>query len=417
MLRHLPSAWIRCALASGFALAATASWAGEPLWISLGDDAYRLLRAQQPQVVSVTEVALPVTVGRFGARVHDLVHVVRVDEDWLPALSDAVHRDLHRCGGFVVHDSLGSARAAVQRVRELALQPEAVAGNIYQINQQALVQPMVAAVQDSLILQTIDSLSAIQNRYYTTTHGVTASNTIAAQWTALAAGRSDVTVSQFTHPSWPQKSVILTIQGTKKPDQHVVLGGHMDSILSGGMSENSRAPGADDDASGIASLTEALRVLLASGHRPKRTIQFMAYAAEEVGLRGSSAIAADYLTKGRKVTGVLQLDMTNYKGGTRDIYLFTDYTSATQNDFVSRLASTYLPDMTVSTSRCGYACSDHASWNNRGFPASFPFEADFSHSNPFIHSVNDTLANSGNQAAHAGKFAKLAVAYAVELAN
>lgn len=417
-MNRLNRATWRCTAAAGLlALGATASLAGERLWISLGDDAYRLLRAAQPQVVSVTEVDVPVRVGRLGATAQERVHVVRVDEDWLPALSDAVHRDLHRCGGFIVHDSLGHAREAVQQVRQRALQPEAVAGGTYLINQQTLVQPMVAAVQDSLVLQTIDTLSAIQNRYYTTSHGVNASNTIAAQWAALAAGRSDVSVSQFSHPSWPQKSVILTIQGAEKPKQHVVLGGHLDSILSGGTTENSRAPGADDDASGIASLTEALRVLLASGHRPKRTIQFMAYAAEEVGLRGSSAIAADYLAKSRKVTGVLQLDMTNYKGGTKDIYLYTDYTSAAQNDFVARLAAAYLPELTVSTDRCGYACSDHASWFNRGYPASFPFESDFNHHSPFIHTSNDTLANSGNQAAHAAKFAKLAVAFAVELAN
>ena len=51
------------------------------------------------------------------------------------------------------------------------------------------------------------------------------------------------------------------------------------------------APGADDDASGIATLTEVIRVALANGWKPKRTVKFMGYAAEEVGLRGSNAIA------------------------------------------------------------------------------------------------------------------------------
>jgi putative aminopeptidase FrvX len=51
------------------------------------------------------------------------------------------------------------------------------------------------------------------------------------------------------------------------------------------------APGADDDASGIAPLLEVLRIALASGWKPKRTVKFMGYAREEVGLRGSNAIA------------------------------------------------------------------------------------------------------------------------------
>ena len=124
-----------------------------------------------------------------------------------------------------------------------------------------------------------------------------------------------------------------------------------------------------------------------------------------------------YASRSRKVTGVLQLDMTNYRGSSQDIYLYTDYTNAQQNDFLARLVSTYQPSLTVGTDRCGYACSDHASWTNRGYVASFPFESSFSQHNPRIHTVNDTLAFSGDQAAHAAKFARLALSYAVELAN
>ena len=399
-----------------------AAVAGQPVWVTLGDDALRLLQAQRPATVSVDEVRVPVTVpgvaGQGLRRAEDRIHVVRVEEEALPALSSAVHDTLNRCGGFVVHDSLSDARDALARARAQGLAATAqAAASKYAINQQALLNPLLAQVQDSQVYATIAQLSAINNRYYTTSGGTTASNTIRDTWQALAAGRSDVTVSQFSHPGWPQKSVILTIQGTVKPKQFVVLGGHMDSILSGGTSETSVAPGADDDASGIASLTEALRVLLASGHRPQRSIQFMAYAAEEVGLRGSAAIAADYASRSRKVTGVLQLDMTNYRGSSQDIYLYTDYTNAQQNDFLARLVSTYQPSLTVGTDRCGYACSDHASWTNRGYVASFPFESSFSQYNPRIHTVNDTLAFSGDQAAHAAKFARLALSYAVELAN
>ncbi len=47
----------------------------------------------------------------------------------------------------------------------------------------------------------------------------------------------------------------------------------------------------DDDASGIASLTEVIRAAMAMGYRPARTVKFMGYAAEEVGLKGSKEIA------------------------------------------------------------------------------------------------------------------------------
>ena len=73
------------------------------------------------------------------------------------------------------------------------------------------------------------------------------------------------------------------------------------------------APGADDDASGIATLTEVLRIAMAEGYRPRRTVMFMGYSAEEVGLRGSRAIAQRFAAEGRNVVGVLQMDMTNYR--------------------------------------------------------------------------------------------------------
>jgi leucyl aminopeptidase len=143
----------------------------------------------------------------------------------------------------------------------------------------------------------------------------------------------------------------------------------------------------------------------------------MAYAAEEVGLRGSQEIATSYANAGVNVVGVMQLDMTNYKGSVNDIYVYTDYTDSAQNTFVTNLIKTYLPTLKVGTDRCGYGCSDHASWTAKGYYASLPFEAAFNQDNPYIHTANDTYANSGNQADHALKFARLALAYAVELGS
>jgi leucyl aminopeptidase len=200
----------------------------------------------------------------------------------------------------------------------------------------------------------------------------------------------------------------------------VVLGAHQDSTIGGGCS---RAPGADDDASGVASLSEVIRVAMAEGYQPLRTVKFMAYAAEEIGLRGSNEIAASFQQQGINVVGVLQLDMTGFKGSASDIYLISDNTNAAQNAFMEDLIDTYLPTLTRGTTECQYGCSDHASWHSRGYATSFPFEAYFRpfppnpQYNPFIHTQSDTLANIGNNANHALKFAKLSGAYMAELAK
>jgi leucyl aminopeptidase len=264
-------------------------------------------------------------------------------------------------------------------------------------------------LKEANILTMIQQLSANPTRYYTSTTGIAVSSWLRDQWVMLASARPDVTVELFAHAGFSQKSVIATIPGTTKANELVVVGGHIDSISSG-----ATAPGADDDASGIAVMSEVLRALLAVDYRPERTIKFMAYAAEEVGLRGSQDIASKEKAKGTNVVAVIQLDMTNYKGSTKDIYLMQDYTNAAQNTFVGNLIDTYV-GATWATSECGYGCSDHASWYNQGFATSMPAEAAFEDSNPSLHTVNDTLANTGNNAAHSFKFAKLVTAFAAEL--
>ena len=122
----------------------------------------------------------------------------------------------------------------------------------------------------------------------------------------------------------------------------------------------------------------------------------------------------DHQKRKLDVVGALQLDMTNYQGSEKDIWLMKDYTSAAQNTFVIQLIETYV-HATWGLDACGYACSDHAPWYRAGVPASFPFESRMRQRNPSIHTTQDTLEMSGNNAAHAIKFARLATAYAIEL--
>jgi bacterial leucyl aminopeptidase len=72
--------------------------------------------------------------------------------------------------------------------------------------------------------------------------------------------------------------------------------------------------------------------------------------------------------------------------------------------------------VTYGTSLCNYGCSDHASWNNEGYMAAFPFEANFGQHNPNIHTPNDTFSISGT-AEHATKFAKLCAEFLIESAK
>jgi bacterial leucyl aminopeptidase len=329
--------------------------------------------------------------------------VLGIDAGELDHLSEAMHAQHDRCGGFFVHDSLADALAAVA--------PPVPAPPIdYTIDRGDAVRAVLAEIREDEILATIRALSSRKNRYYRSESGAAVSAWLRDRWRGFT-DRADVTVELFDQ-GYPQKSVIMTIPGTTRPDEVVVIGGHLDSIAVGGTASN--APGADDDASGIATLDHVARALLAADFRPERTIQFMAYAAEEVGLRGSLAIARDYQRRGIHVVGALQLDMTNYQGSDRDIWLIDDFTSPAQNAFLAALIERYTT-ATWGVDRCGYACSDHASWHRVGVPASMPHETRSRDRNQHIHTARDTLEVSGNNATHAAKFARLAAAYAIEL--
>jgi len=328
------------------------------------------------------------------------VAVLTFDEDQLDELSDAMHEQHHRCGGFMVHETLEDAFAEAV--------PEKVMD--YTLDRPAVVKAVLPAIDEKRIEATIRELSAMKNRYYQSASGAAASVWLRDRWRSFTT-RTDVTVELMDH-GYEQSSVIMTIRGTTRPDEVVVIGGHLDSIAPGGFSAN--APGADDDASGVSTLTEVARALLAKDFRPERTIKFIAYAAEEVGLRGSLSVVREFKKQKVNVVGALQLDMTNYQGSNKDIWLIKDYTSATQNAFLVSLIETYT-GATWGWDACGYACSDHASWHRAGIPASMPFEARFRDMNQSIHTAKDTLDRSNQNAAHAVKFARLGAAYAIEL--
>src|SRR3546814_4077168 len=146
------------------------------------------------------------------------------------------------------------------------------------VDNRSTVDYWLPQVRESRIRDTIAHLSSYQNRYYASPAGKASAEWIRDSWAALAAGRSDVTTELFTACATcsTQPSVVLTIEGTTLREEVVVLGAHLDSINAyGGGSPGQAAPGADDDASGIAVLTETLRIALASGWRPQRTVKFM----------------------------------------------------------------------------------------------------------------------------------------------
>src|SRR3546814_799653 len=241
--------------------------------------------------------------------------ISEIDATRLEDVAGIVHRTEQRCGGFFAFQTREEAEAFLRSDR--SAQAISAARASYAVDNRSTVDYWLPQVRESRIRDTIAHLSSYQNRYYASPAGKASAEWIRDSWAALAAGRSDVTTELFTACATcsTQPSVVLTIEGTTLREEVVVLGAHLDSINAyGGGSPGQAAPGADDDASGIAVLTETLRIALASGWRPQRTVKFMGYAAEEVGLRGSNAIAQSHRQAG---VGGVAIEGTLPSGGSR----------------------------------------------------------------------------------------------------
>jgi bacterial leucyl aminopeptidase len=395
-----------------------------PIWITMPA---RELAEVREDLRAVAGDRLPTVLATEGD-----VALAATRESLLGDIASAIHERYHRCGGFMAHTTREHAERSL-RAPKVPAEPLVP----YTIDNPAAVNAILGQVTQANIPPVISQLASYWTRYYTTQTGLDAAVWLKSRWEQIGSGRPDVSIAFFDHPGWLQHSVIARINGATIPQEAVVLGAHLDSINGGQPAScnvtpppsSCRAPGADDDASGVASLTEMFRAAMAAGYRPARTVFIMAYAAEEAGLLGSQEIATamsvnnPYRSR-QVVIGALQLDMTNYRSSAPNavdvgIIADTDFTSPPQNAFVEDLMDTYLPTLTKDTvSACGYGCSDHASWTIEGVTAaSFPFEARFGQHNPLIHSSGDTLVNSDPTGAHATKFARLAAAYMAELAK
>ena len=200
-----------------------------------------------------------------------------------------------------------------------------------------------------------------------------------------AANRTDISVAQFAHTGYDQKSITARIHGRDNSAGLVIIGAHLDSI---NVANNAnRSPGADDNGSGTMTVLEAFRVIAASGFVPQFPLEFQWYAAEEVGLLGSQAIAQSYKNQGVPVYAMFNIDMTAYTEPGLQVRVINDNTDAPLTAFITTVIDEYT-NFTWRSYGCGYGCSDHASYNRAGYPSSSVFEPK---TNPRIHTNEDDL--------------------------
>ncbi len=220
----------------------------------------------------------------------------------------------------------------------------------------ARARAIVATVDPAELRATIEKLVSFGTRHtmsdtVSETRGIGAARRwAAARFAAISRDCGGcleiVTPSQtFTGARLPQATEVVDViaiqRGTSDPTRVVLIAGHIDSRNSDGMNFTTDAPGANDDASGVAAAIESARVL--SKHKFRATIVYAALSGEEQGLYGGKVLADYPKAQGWKVEGDLNNDIvgnTFGEDGVHDsstIRVFSEGTKATETQAQANL--------------------------------------------------------------------------------
>jgi leucyl aminopeptidase len=209
---------------------------------------------------------------------------------------------------------------------------------------QNLTNPLLTLLSEESMRTNLNPFITFQNRFYKSPHGAESFAWLLTTIQTLLKTSNATRASARAFPhSFVQSSIIATLPGLS--NRTIVMGAHQDSVNWKNSDQiNNRAPGADDDGSGVVTILEAMRVLLTNedvrmGRQPN-TIEFHWYAAEEGGLLGSSDVWQSYKSEGRDAKALLQQDMTGWSKGTTDkgkpeaMGIIVDYVDAGLTTFI-----------------------------------------------------------------------------------
>jgi len=187
-------------------------------------------------------------------------------------------------------------------------------------------------------------------------------------------------LDQFVYQGQTYYNVVAERLGTTRPEDIYVVGAHWDSV------DN---PGADDNASGVAALLEIARLI--GQWESAATIRLIAFDREEQGLRGSAAYVLDHLDD--NFAGMVALDMLAWREGPHSLARI--YGRALSDSVKYPLAAAVADYAHIQCSVHGLLDrSDHAPFEQHGFPAAWLMEYDF-WTNPYYHLPSDSLDTPG----------------------
>jgi len=279
-----------------------------------------------------------------------------------------------------------------------------------------LASPLTAIMYGELLHEVADAQAS---RFIAAPGNSNAANFIAKRFEALGLSVSQQTVEddriqQYTSNSDAEKhrNVVGFLKGSDLADEVILLGAHYDSV---NWEDTSKAaPGVDDNGSGVALMLAVAKLLSTPKFKPRRSVMFVAFNAEEEGCIGSEHFAELFAAgegseKYGNLKSVFIADEVAWPGigeGRRRAIFETSGQKDGTNALVDTLAhfallknsTSHLPGDGIGDGTKNFLVnyngfgSDHMSFLDRGIPAVLLIERDdIFHADTWGHSARDTF--------------------------
>lgn len=270
-----------------------------------------------------------------------------------------------------------------------------------EVRSNPLVQQIVNLTSADTVLATVRRLQNYRTRFSTHDSCFAAALWIANKFSAYGC---DSVFFQY-HTGGHAPNVIAIKKGVVYPESiYAVIDGHFDSYSD---YAPPIAPGADDNASGVAATLEACRVM--RNYFFEYTAVYIAFSGEEFGLYGSEYYASHAQSQGDEIIGVINGDMIGYADALpEDVEVLHDYQNYNFADFFVACADTYTNVLT-SVHEENYIPSDIQPFYDNGYPGICTIE-DYFPVNPHYHKRSDTIGAGYNNNAFATEVAKAEIA-------
>jgi len=252
---------------------------------------------------------------------------------------------------------------------------------------------LVAQVDVARISGWIGNLVNFPTRHTLSSHNVEAAEWLRGQFQAL--GYTDVVFYDFKVKSAIRHNVICTKPGKVAPNKYLIVCAHYDSRMKSLGDAVSIAPGADDNASGVAALLEMARILFAVD--TTYSIRFCAFSGEEQGYVGASAYATFAGNSGMQIPLLINMDMVGHPENPSNPTIIVEHDIGNHvrtNDapslaFANQMTQAAADYTTLQTTLGPIYSSDYMPFEYLGYVCIGAYDgADVE---PFYHTANDTI--------------------------